>query len=75
MSDDELYQKYLAGDSTAGDQLMLRYARTLTSYLYGFLHDTQDAEDLMLDCFSVILIDRPRIMKGNFRAYRSEESG
>ena len=49
MTDDQLYQKYLAGDQSAGDQLMLRYGDALTAYLDAFLHHAQGAEDLMLD--------------------------
>ena len=69
MSDDELYRRYLNGDRSAGDELMLRYGDALTAYLDGFLHDPYDAEDMMLDCFTVILVDRPKIREGNFRAY------
>ena len=69
MSDDELYRAYLAGDQPAGDQLMLRYADGLTAYLAAFLPSLEDAEDLMLDCFSQILVNKPRIGQGNFRAY------
>ena len=69
MTDDQLYHEYLAGDQSAGDRLMLRYGDALTAYLAGFLHNAHDAEDLMLDCFTVILVDKPRIAKGNFRAY------
>ena len=69
MTDDELYLQYLAGDTSAGDQLMLRYGDTLTAYLDGFVHHPQDAEDLMLDCFAVILVGKPEIREGNFRAY------
>ena len=35
----------------------------------SFIHNIQDAEDFMLDCFSVILIDKPKIADGAFRAY------
>ena len=69
MSDDQLYQAYLAGDQAAGDELMLRYGDALTAYLDAFVHHVQDAEDLMLDCFAVILVDKPRISEGHFRAY------
>ena len=69
MSDDQLYQQYLSGDQAAGDQLMIRYADVLTAYLDGFLHNVHDAEDLMLDCFTVVLVNKPTIREGNFRAY------
>ena len=59
MTDDELYREYLDGDSSAGDRLMLRYGDVLTAYLDGFLHNAHDAEDLMLDCFAVILVNKP----------------
>ena len=68
-SDNELYNQYLVGNAKAGDQLMLRYANALTLYIDSFIHNLQDAEDLMLDCFSVILIDKPKIANGAFRAY------
>lgn len=69
MSDDELYRAYLAGEQDAGDQLMLRWGDALTAYLAAFLHNDEDAEDLMLACFSEILVYKPRIGEGNFRAY------
>ncbi len=69
MSDDRLYKEYLEGDRSAGDRLMLRYGDAVTAYLDGFLRDPQDAEDLMLDCFTVILVNKPKIAEGCFRAY------
>ena len=69
MTDDQLYRTYLAGDQSAGDELMLRYGDALTAYLDAFIHNVQDAEDLMLDCFPVILVDKPKIGEGHFRAY------
>lgn len=51
MSDDALYRQYLAGDPSAGDALMLKWADALTAYLYALLHNYQDAEDMMLECF------------------------
>ena len=69
MTDDQLYRQYLAGDQSAGDRLMLRYSDALTAYLDGFLHNAEDAEDLMLECFTVILVKKPTIAEGCFRAY------
>ena len=69
MTDDQLYREYLAGDDAAGDSLMLRYGDALTAYLNAFLHDPWDAEDLMLDCFTVLLVKKPSIGEGHFRAY------
>jgi len=69
MSDDELYARYLSGDESGCDALMLRYGDAVVAYLYGFLHDYQDAEDVMLELFARIMVRRPAIRPGNFRAY------
>ena len=69
MTDDELYRAYLAGEADAGDRLMLRCSEALTAYLDAFLHNPEDAEDLMLDCFTEILVRKPHIEEGHFRAY------
>ena len=69
MDEDRLWREYLAGDEAAGDRLMLCCADALTAYIDAFLHDPQEAEDVMLDCFAAILVDRPRIGEGKFRAY------
>ena len=67
--DDALYSQYLAGDESACDALMLRYGDAVVAYLYGFLHNYQDAEDLMLEVFARIMVRRPAIREGCFRAY------
>ena len=69
MSEDLLYRQYLKGDQSAGDQLMLDLGDALTAYLDAFLHNTQDAEDLMLDSFADIFVRRPSVKEGHFRAY------
>ncbi|MBO4807495.1 MAG: RNA polymerase sigma factor [Lachnospiraceae bacterium] len=69
LNDDELYKNYLEGNKACGDELMLRYADSLTAYLNAFLKDMEDAEDLMLETFTVILVDKPKIGDGCFRAY------
>ena len=68
-SDDELYSTYLAGDGTAYDELMLRHGDDLLIYLNGYTHNFHDAEDLMIEAFARIMVKRPSIGEGNFRAY------
>lgn len=69
MTDDELYLAYVGGDPPSGDALMLRHGDALTAYLSAFLHSREDAEDMMLDCFAALLVNKPRIGEGRFRAY------
>ncbi len=68
-SDDELYRQFLTGDTSSYDQLMVRYGDSLTYYINGYTHDLQDAEDLMIDAFARIMVKKPRIGEGAFRAY------
>jgi RNA polymerase sigma-70 factor (ECF subfamily) len=68
-ADGELYRSFLDGDTTAYDQLMIRYGDSLTIFLFGYLHDWQDAEDLMIDAFVWVMVKRPAIRDGAFKAY------
>lgn len=68
-TDYDLYNSYLAGDSAAYDQLMLRYGDSLTYFLYGYLHSWEDAEDLMIEAFARIMVKKPLIRKDGFQAY------
>ena len=69
MPDDQLYQQFIAGDASAFDELILRYAGRLVLYLNGLTHSMQDAEDLAIETFSAILVKRPKIRQGCFQAY------
>jgi RNA polymerase sigma-70 factor (ECF subfamily) len=68
-NDDELYSAFRAGDGTAFDELMLRYGDDLLIYLNGYTHNLHDAEDLMIEAFARIMVKRPVIRAGNFKAY------
>lgn len=68
-SDDVLYRLYLKGDAASYDELMIRYGDRLTFYLHGYLHDVNDAEDLMIEAFARIMAKKPRIGEGAFKAY------
>ena len=68
-SDDRLYEQFLQGDTASYDELMIRYGDRLTFYLQGYLHDINDAEDLMIEAFARIMAKRPNIRAGAFKAY------
>lgn len=67
--DDELYRLFLSGETKSFDQLMLLYGDSLVLYLNGYLHDWQDAEDLMIETFARIMVKKPAIVTGGFKAY------
>ena len=68
-SDDILYSQFLDGNTSAYDELMIRHGDSLTFYLYGYLHNWHDAEDLTIEAFARIMVKRPRIRNGGFKAY------
>lgn len=68
-SDDELYSLFLSGKGEAYDELMLRYGDSVTVFLNGYLHNVHDAEDLMIEAFARIMVKKPLIRVGGFKAY------
>ena len=68
-SDDQLYNAYLLGDGSSFDELMIRYGDSLTYYLAGRLGSLEEAEDMMIEAFARIMVKKPNIREGNFKAY------
>jgi RNA polymerase sigma-70 factor (ECF subfamily) len=68
-SDDDLYREFILGDNAAYDQLMIRHGDSLLIYLNGYIHNLHDAEDLMIEAFARIMVKKPSIGQGNFKAY------
>ena len=50
-ADFSLVERYLAGDMTAFDELMLRYERQIYRVCYRFVENRDDAKDLAQDVF------------------------
>ena len=68
-NDSVLYDEFLAGNTSSFDQLMIRYGDNLMYYLYGYVHNLEDAEDLMIEAFARIMAKKPSISEGSFKAY------
>ena len=70
VSDETAYRKYLAGDEAAAQLLVERYGDALTLYINGVLGDIHEAEDLMIEAFSLLFAkERPIRNEGSFKAY------
>ncbi len=69
ISDEILYKNYLNGDETGLELLMERYGDRLTFYIYGYIYDLQDSEDLMIEAFAYLISKRPKIKDGCFKSY------
>ena len=70
-SDEKLYMRFLEKrDSDDLRVLLERYNESLTLFLYGFVKDMEDAEDLMLDAFAVAASGTSRFgMKSSFKTW------
>lgn len=68
-SDDDLYHQFLHGDVSSYDQLMIRYGDSVTFYINGYTNNLRDGEDLMIEAFARIMVKKPFIQKGAFKAY------
>lgn len=62
-TDELIYNRYLQGDEEALDELLLRHKEGLTFFLLGYVHRMEDAEDLMMDTFAVLLEKKVKFKK------------
>ena len=54
-TDEQLYLRFFAdGDENAFRSLLERYEDSLTFFIFGFVNNMEDAEELMMDSFAVI---------------------
>jgi RNA polymerase sigma factor (sigma-70 family) len=68
-SDEVLWLRYLDGDESGLVELMEQYGNSVTLYINAYLHDVNDAEDLMIEAFAYLTVKKPRIREGCFKAY------
>ncbi|MDD2482370.1 MAG: sigma-70 family RNA polymerase sigma factor [Lutispora sp.] len=68
-TDESLYKSYINGEDACLSLLMERYGDRLTFYINGYLHDLHDAEDLMIESFAYLIVKKPSIKEGCFKAY------
>lgn len=54
-TDEELYIEYLHGDNNALDELLVRHRKALIWFIYGYVKNMEDAEDLMMDTFALLI--------------------
>ncbi len=56
LSDNELYTSFIStGDEKALRILFERYRIPLTLFIREIVHNSDDAEELMMDCFAVVI--------------------
>lgn len=64
------YRRFLEGDTSAVEELVLLYGDGLVRFAYCYVKDSVIAEDIMEDAFASLLSRRKRFQSGeNLRAY------
>ena len=66
-SDEALYQRWIAGDLRAFDQLYARFERPLFGFVRAFIRDAGEAEDVLHEAFLAVLRERAQ----GIRSFRS----
>jgi len=70
VTDEELVRDIRRGEMKAFDELYLRYSRRLYSYIFRYLGQRDQAEDLLQDVFMSVLKDRGfELRAGRFKAW------
>ncbi len=70
-TDEQIYSRFIR-DRRNDDLKMLleRYRENLTLFIFGIVHDLEDAEELMLDSFAVLVSDDPGFSgKSSFKTW------
>ena len=49
---EELFRRYLDGDSGAFEELVALYANEMSSFIYGIVHDRHEAKHLTIEAFA-----------------------
>ncbi len=68
--DQALILRLQQGDDLALNEIMARYQQALHSYVYRFVHDTDEAADLVQEAFVRVYLKRSKYKpKGKFRTW------
>jgi RNA polymerase sigma factor (sigma-70 family) len=69
-TDEARYARFLQGDNKALEELIGIHKESLTLFLYGFLKNMAEAENMMIDVFAQLVVSRAKF-KGDstFKTY------
>ncbi|MBQ3304084.1 MAG: RNA polymerase sigma factor [Clostridia bacterium] len=70
LTDESIYQQFLSGDRAALRTLVERHREGLILFVYGYVGNMDDAEDLQMETFAALLCGDARFPgKGSFKAW------
>lgn len=70
-TDEKIYYRFLlAGDSRDLSVLLARHREALTLFINSYVHNMEDAEELMIDAFAVVAVKKnPFLGQSSFRTW------
>lgn len=69
LEDEKLIKKYLDGDSSAFKELYVKYRIVLFNFIYSFIKDPNEAEDIFQETFIKVIDNIHNYKEGNFKAF------
>ena len=70
LTDEQLYNTFIKGDNAALDELLVRHKEGLTFFVYGFVNSFEDAEDIMMDAFALLIAKKVKFKeKSSFKTW------
>ena len=71
-TDEEIYLRYRANDDDADlETLLIRHRDGLLLLLFGFVRNTEDAEELLMDTFAKLAVDKPHFEPDHPGSFKS----
>ena len=71
-TDEEIYLRYIESDDDADlEALLIRHREGLFLFLLGYVHNEEDAEDLLMDTFVKLAVDKPTFAPGRPGSFKS----
>ena len=71
-TDEELYLRYVTEDDDADlEALLVRHRDGLLLFLLGFVRNAEDAEELMMDTFAKLAVDKPNFESDHPGSFKS----
>ena len=71
-TDEEVYLRYVKEDDDADlETLLIRHREGLLLFLLGFVRNEEDAEELMMDTFAKLAVDKPGFEPDHTGSFKS----
>ena len=69
VSGEELYRRFRSGDEIAFEKIVGLYRESLTRYILRFIDNARDAEELMIDAFAELAVDKKYKGQSSLKTY------